>query len=379
MRASSSRRARTPRCTSGRWPSSTDPPPSYGDVVRLILSKLPKVPRYRQRVRPVPLQLGRPLWVDDPHFQILYHVRHTAVPESGQRRAAAQPGRPRARPAPGHGQAAVGAVAGRGPGRRPVGDHLQGPPLHGRRRRRHRPDAADVRPRPRRHARRPAGLDAAARPVLAVRDDRRGHRRGDPPGASSCPRCRPSAPPSAPRRASPGRARPWPGPCRRWRSRPSRRPPGRSTARSGRTAAGPGPTASSRSSRRCGRRSAAPSTTSSSPRSPRGFRDLLQGRGELSSEKLVVRSMVPVSVRRPNQKGSLNNQVSAVFVDLPVGLADPVDRLASIRGPDGRVQEGHAGRRRPTRSSRWATSSRRPCCRSASGRRCRPGRCGARR
>jgi WS/DGAT/MGAT family acyltransferase len=62
-----------------------------------------------------------------------------------------------------------------------------------------------------------------------------------------------------------------------------------------------------------------------------GFRDLLQGRGELSSEKLVVRSMVPVSVRRDSQKGSLNNQVSAVFVDLPVGEPDPVARLASIR------------------------------------------------
>src|SRR4051794_15393862 len=59
------------------------PAPSYGDVVRLILSKLPKVPRYRQRVRPVPLQLGRPMWVDDPHFQILYHVRHTALPAPG--------------------------------------------------------------------------------------------------------------------------------------------------------------------------------------------------------------------------------------------------------------------------------------------------------
>jgi WS/DGAT/MGAT family acyltransferase len=63
-----------------------------------------------------------------------------------------------------------------------------------------------------------------------------------------------------------------------------------------------------------------------------GFRDLLQGRGELSSEKLVVRSMVPVSVRRPDQKGSMNNQVSAVFVDLPVGLTSPVDRLTAIRG-----------------------------------------------
>src|SRR5688500_14553276 len=59
------------------------PAPSYGDLVRLILGKLPKVPRYRQRVKPVPMQLGRPLWVDDPHFQILYHVRHTAVPKPG--------------------------------------------------------------------------------------------------------------------------------------------------------------------------------------------------------------------------------------------------------------------------------------------------------
>ena len=42
--------------------------------------------------------------------------------------------------------------------------------------------------------------------------------------------------------------------------------------------------------------------------------------------------MVPVSVRRPGERGALNNQVSAVFVDLPVGLPDPMDRLAAIRG-----------------------------------------------
>ncbi|HXV91994.1 MAG TPA: wax ester/triacylglycerol synthase domain-containing protein, partial [Pseudonocardia sp.] len=59
------------------------PAPSYGDLVRLLLGKLAQVPRYRQRVRPVPLHLGRPLWVDDEHFQILYHVRHTAVPRPG--------------------------------------------------------------------------------------------------------------------------------------------------------------------------------------------------------------------------------------------------------------------------------------------------------
>src|SRR5512139_1520988 len=59
------------------------PAPGYGDLVRLMLSKLPDVPRYRQRVRVLPFSFGRPVWVDDEHFQILYHVRHTAVPAPG--------------------------------------------------------------------------------------------------------------------------------------------------------------------------------------------------------------------------------------------------------------------------------------------------------
>jgi len=57
--------------------------PSYGDLVRLIMSKLPQVPKYRQRVRRVPFNLARPVWTDDQHFQVLYHVRHTAVPKPG--------------------------------------------------------------------------------------------------------------------------------------------------------------------------------------------------------------------------------------------------------------------------------------------------------
>jgi diacylglycerol O-acyltransferase / wax synthase len=61
------------------------PPPAYGDLVRLIAAKLPLVPRYRQKVRFAPGGIGRPVWVDDPHFQILYHIRHTAVPPPGGR------------------------------------------------------------------------------------------------------------------------------------------------------------------------------------------------------------------------------------------------------------------------------------------------------
>jgi diacylglycerol O-acyltransferase / wax synthase len=61
------------------------PAPAYGDLVRLIAAKLPQVPRYRQKVRFAPGGLGRPVWVDDPHFQILYHIRHTAIPPPGGR------------------------------------------------------------------------------------------------------------------------------------------------------------------------------------------------------------------------------------------------------------------------------------------------------
>ena len=59
------------------------PPPSHEDVLATIASKLPLVPRYRQKVRFLPLDLARPVWVDDPHFQLDYHVRRTAMPSPG--------------------------------------------------------------------------------------------------------------------------------------------------------------------------------------------------------------------------------------------------------------------------------------------------------
>ena len=59
------------------------PPPPFADIVAMVDAKLDLVPRYRQRVRFVPLELGRPVWVDDPHFNIEYHLRHTALPAPG--------------------------------------------------------------------------------------------------------------------------------------------------------------------------------------------------------------------------------------------------------------------------------------------------------
>jgi len=61
------------------------PAPAYGALVELFHGKLPLVPRYRQKVRFVPGGIGRPVWVDDPHFRLDYHIRHTALPPPGSR------------------------------------------------------------------------------------------------------------------------------------------------------------------------------------------------------------------------------------------------------------------------------------------------------
>ena len=59
------------------------PAPHFPDLVELVERKLPRLPRYRQRVRFVPGGVARPVWVDDPHFNLRYHIRHTALPRPG--------------------------------------------------------------------------------------------------------------------------------------------------------------------------------------------------------------------------------------------------------------------------------------------------------
>jgi len=56
------------------------PAPDYDDFVARIADGLHLVPRYRQRLAFPPFGASRPLWVDDPHFNAGYHVRHTALP-----------------------------------------------------------------------------------------------------------------------------------------------------------------------------------------------------------------------------------------------------------------------------------------------------------
>jgi len=59
------------------------PVPARGEVKSEVETRLAQVPRYRQKVRFVPLALGRPTWVEDPHFNLDYHVRRTALPAPG--------------------------------------------------------------------------------------------------------------------------------------------------------------------------------------------------------------------------------------------------------------------------------------------------------
>jgi diacylglycerol O-acyltransferase len=55
--------------------------PPYEDLLAMIDGRLHQVPRYRQKLAFPPLAQARPVWVDDPHFNVGYHVRHTALPE----------------------------------------------------------------------------------------------------------------------------------------------------------------------------------------------------------------------------------------------------------------------------------------------------------
>jgi len=59
-----------------------DPPP-YDELLETLEGRLHLVPRYRQRLASVPYGQGRAVWVDDPHFNLRYHLRHTSLPRPG--------------------------------------------------------------------------------------------------------------------------------------------------------------------------------------------------------------------------------------------------------------------------------------------------------
>ncbi len=59
------------------------PPPTMDEFLEQIRRRLHLVPRYRHKLAHTALDSGRPVWVDDPSFNLDYHVRHTALPAPG--------------------------------------------------------------------------------------------------------------------------------------------------------------------------------------------------------------------------------------------------------------------------------------------------------
>jgi hypothetical protein len=98
------------------------PAPAYEELVAAIGERLGFVPRYQKRLRTVPFRIGPPVWVDDPAFDLRYHIRQTALPKPGGDAELAR---------------LMGGLAGNGPGERPLGAYFEGSPQHGGRGIRH--------------------------------------------------------------------------------------------------------------------------------------------------------------------------------------------------------------------------------------------------
>lgn len=63
--------------------TADETPLDYDRLVDLVEGRLSLVPRYRRKVREIPFALGRPVWVEDSHFDITYHIRRSALPAPG--------------------------------------------------------------------------------------------------------------------------------------------------------------------------------------------------------------------------------------------------------------------------------------------------------
>ncbi len=60
------------------------PAPLYEELLAMVATRLPMVPRFRQKLAFVPLSAGRPVWVDYPLFNLEYHVRRASLRRAGK-------------------------------------------------------------------------------------------------------------------------------------------------------------------------------------------------------------------------------------------------------------------------------------------------------
>ena len=282
---------------------------------------------------------------------------------AGRRRGAAQPRRPghvaAARPA----QAAVGDVDGRGPRATGAGrcvskvHHCMVDGVSGT-------DLLTVAARRRARARARPMPDAVARPSAEPSDarssSRRARRSRRRAPTSSCARRRSAT--RAPRQAPRSRRAAAAG-CATWTASLLRPTPRVVAQRPDRPAPPLGLGAHARSSDVKAIRSALGGTVNDVvlDRASRAASATCCSRAARTSTDRVVRTLVPVSVRTAGERGTYNNRVSAMFAELPVGIADPVERLAAIRAQmDGLKESQAGGGRRGAHVARRA--SRRRCC-----------------
>jgi WS/DGAT/MGAT family acyltransferase len=317
------------------------PAPAYGDLVRLLAAKLDQVPRYRQVIKPVPFQLGRPIWVDDPHFQLLYHVRHTSLPKPGGpeqlRNLAGRVFAQRLDMTKPVWEAWL--VEGLADDRWALISKAHHCMIDGEGSTDLMQVIFDLEPRP--AGREPSDWTPAAAPstlsltagsiVETVREPLRaigipsvGDLAKLPTALAGVAVAAKELVPQQIAQLVPGRGQPTPkslngplGPNRRWVWTDATM----AEVKTIRTALG--------------------GTVNDVILAAvtRGYRDLVQGRGELVPD-MVVRSLVPVSTRTASGRGQVNNQVTSVVVDLPVAEGDPVRRLELIREQMDRNKRG---------------------------------------
>ncbi len=312
------------------------PAPAFGQFEEMVERKLGLVPRYRQKVRFVPLGLGRPVWVDDPHFNLAYHLRHSALPPPGSdeqlRRTAARifsqrldrtkplweiwmlEGLARSRWAllsKVHHCMVDGVSAtdlmtvmfGEDDPETAIDPWTPAP----------EPSSAEliVRTMTRRTVRPSEQLRtvrALARAPRASLGQARDLIRGM---ASTARVVRPVGGSSLTGPVGPHRVWSW-GHVRLGDVKSVRATLGGTVNDVVLTIV-------------CG-----------------GLRDLLEARGELSADR-TIRTLVPVSVRRAGERGAYNNRVSAMFAELPVGVEDAAARLEAVRAQmDGLKQSKQA-------------------------------------
>jgi diacylglycerol O-acyltransferase len=308
------------------------PPPAFDDLRAMVARKLELVPRYRQKVRNVALAISSPAWIDDPHFSLDYHLRHTAIPKPGgeeqlRQMAARVFSQALDRDKP---LWELWCVEGLHDGRWALLSKVHHCMVDG-------VAATDLMsvmfsdtieasstrewaPPPE-----PSGLELLAR-TIAHRASPRGQLQTlrqvlDAPldtlrSLAEAVRASVAASPSMRPVGASSLTGPI-GPHRRWSWADARL----SDVKTVRNALG-------------GTVNDVVLTLIAN-----GFRELLLARGEEVGEDRVIRTMVPVSVRRKGERGVYNNRVSAVFAGLPVGLDDPAQRLAQIRAEMDGIKE----------------------------------------